>query len=181
MASNISYKIIANSNATKDETDAISHNAELVGLGSIPVEKTGGTTDLGAAGAPEVILVLQYVGGALTTGFFAAIGVDVWRKLKDFVVKTFKTYKEKLGPEEQRFYNAIIVIDFKENNKLKLQIQFPRESPEELEDSLVPLARVISKLQDDKLVILIYRDGNWAQSTEKFKSQEEMRDEIFRN
>ena len=179
MDSNISYKIIANSNATEDEIDSLSHSAELAGFGSTPVEKTGGTTDLGADGAPEVILVLEYAGAALAAGFFGAIGVDVWRKLRDFVVNIFQVYNEKLGSEEQWFYNAIIVIDFKENNKLKLQIQFPRRSLEELKTSLDLLTRVIVELKGDRFVALIYKDGKWSRSTKDFKSQEEMRDEIF--
>lgn len=180
MALSISYKIIANSNVAEEEINTLSYNAKVAGLGSIPVERTGGTTALGADGAPEVILVLQYVGGALAAGFFAAIGVDVWKKLRDFVVRTFQTYKEKLGPEEQWFYNAIIVVDFQENNELKLQIQFPRRNIEELKTSLDSLMQATSELKENQFVVLLYKDGKWIQSTEKFKSQEEMRDEIFR-
>ena len=78
-------------------------------IGDISVEKIGGTTALGADGAPEVILLIKYVGTTLAGGVLVAIGADIWKKIKKFTTNTFKKYREKFNPEDQWFYNPIIV------------------------------------------------------------------------
>lgn len=178
MSNNVDYKIVANSNAGDGEVKAIKETADFVGLDGVSVEKTGGTTDLGADGAPEVILVLKYVGLAITTGFFGAIGADVWKKAKDFIVSIFKRHKRQFNPEEQWFYNPIIVIEIVADEETVLQIQFPNKD-EEFEESLEKLETALKDFHPEKHLLMRFDKGRWFYSDEAFKSQAQVRDEIF--
>lgn len=177
---NLHYQVIANSSASDAEVSAIKDAALEAGINNISVERTGGTTALGADGAPEVILLLKYAGGALAGGVLAAIGADVWKGVKKFVTATFKKYKDGFNPEEQWFYNPIIVVDLRINEKSKVQIHFPRRDDEELRKSIESLQEIPPLYNDEDFVAFKFDKGKWVKTTERFKSQEQVRDEIFK-
>lgn len=178
----ISCKIIANRSATKNEIDFLRDIALTAGFSEAILDPSGGTTALGADGAPEVVLILQYVGLSLGAGIFAAMGADVWKKIKGFVAKTFEAYKEPFGLNEQYeqwFYNPIIVLDILIEGKSKLQIHFPRKSLKELDESLKSLDATLNKYLDMEFVAFEYIDDRWIFTSKQFKSQEKARDEFF--
>ena len=177
---NLQYQIIANSSATDAEVSAIKDAAAKAEIDNILIEKTGGTTALGADGAPEVILLLKYAGGALVGGVLAAIGADVWKKIKKFVTTTFKKYKEGFNPKEQWFYNPIIVVDLQVNEESKVQIHFPRRDEEELKKSVESLQEILALYNSENFIAFRFEEGKWLKTTERFKNQEQIRDEIFR-
>ena len=178
---NLQYQIIANSSASDAEVSALNDAAIEAGLENVPIQKIGGTTALGADGAPEVILLLKYAGGALAGGILAAIGADVWKNIKKFVTTTFKKYKDGFNPEEQWFYNPIIVIDLKINEESKVQIHFPRHDEEELKKSVESLQEIFSLYGGEDFIAFKFDEGKWIKTIEKFKNQEQLRDEIFQN
>lgn len=177
---NLHNQIIVNSNASDAEVAAIKGAAVEAGIDNVSIEKTGGTTALGADGAPEVILLLKYAGGAFAGGILAAIGADVWKKIKKFVTTTFKKYKEEFNSEEQWFYNPIIVVDLRVNEESRVQMHFPRRDEEELKKSTESLQEILSLYNGEDFIALKFDNGKWIKTAEKFKSQEQIRDEIFR-
>jgi len=177
---NSQYQIIANSSATDVEVSALKDAAIEAGISNITIEKTGGTTALGADGAPEVILILKYFGATLAGGILAAIGADVWKNIKKFVTATFKKYKERFNPEEQWFYNPIIVVDLYVNEESKVQIYFPRRDEEELKKSVESLEEIFSLYNREDVVAFKFTEGKWTKTSERFKNQEQIRDEVFK-
>lgn len=175
----VSYRIITNENASDEEISILQEVSHSVGFENIKIEKTGDTTALGADGAPEVILVLQYIAKSVAIGIFAAIGIDVWNKIKEFTRIIFKMYRQRINYLDQWFYNPIIVIDLISGNKSKLQIQFPRQSLEELENSLDSILDELKKLEDEEFTAFIFKNDKWIKISDKFKSQKQIRDEIF--
>ncbi len=176
----LQYQIIANSSATDAEANALKDAAIEAGIGDTPINKTGGTTALGADGAPEVILLLKYAGAALVGGTLAAIGVDVWKNIKKFVAATFRKYREGFNPEDQWFYNPIIVVDIRIHEESKVQIHFPRRDEEELKKGVETLQEIFSLYSGEDFVAFKFSEGKWTKTTERFKSQEQIRDDIFR-
>lgn len=174
--------IIANKNATNSEVDSLRGIAEYSGLGDISVQKTGGTTALGASGAPEVILVLKYAALVIGGGILNAIGGEIWEKVKKFVIETFKMYRGQSNSDSEWIYNPIVVVDIEGENGFELQIHFPRKDIEEVEKSIGQIQEILAGLKpNQKFVSLKYVDGQWVLGAEHFKSQEELRDEIFQN
>ncbi len=167
-----------NSNASEDGVQVLEEVANATGL-DILIEKTGGTTDLGADGTPEIILILQYAGLTVTSGFFAAIGADVWKMVKDFTRETFQKYKKEFNSEGQWIYNPIIVIEFSTNESILLQVQFPNKS-EEFEASLESLHEALRGFNLQKYNLMKFEDNTWTYSTEKFKNQEQVHGEFFK-
>ncbi|MDO8496247.1 MAG: hypothetical protein Q7S43_02220 [bacterium] len=177
---NLQYQIIASSNASNSEVSTLKDVAIEAGMGDIPVEKTGGTTALGADGAPEVILLIKYAGTTLAGGILVAIGADIWKKIKKFTTNTFKKYKEKFNPEDQWFYNPIIVIDIQIYKESKVQIHFPRHNEEELEKSIKSLQEIFTLYDGEDFAAFQFNEDKWIKTTERFKNQEQTRDEIFK-
>ncbi len=180
IAKNLQYQIIANSNASDLEVSLLKDIAIEAEIGDISVEKIGGTTALGADGAPEVILLLKYAGTTLAGGVLVAIGADIWKKIKKFTTNTFKKYKEKFNPENQWFYNPIIVIDIQIDKESKIQIHFPRHNEEELEKSIRSFQEIFTLYDGEDFVVFQFKEGKWIKTVERFKNQEQIRDEIFR-
>jgi hypothetical protein len=172
------YQIIVNRNASDAEISVLKNVAIGAGMSNVVVEKTGGTTDLGADGVPEVVLLLKYAGAVLAGGILAAIGTDVWEGCKKFISIIFKKYKES-NLENQWIYNPIIVVDIHINDKSKIQIHFPRHSEEELEKSLKALQEIFAIYNGEDFIVFKFSDGKWTKTKEIFKSQEEIRDEIL--
>lgn len=175
------YKIIANRNASQFEIDSLRLAAEESGLIGVEIEKSGGTTSLGADGFPEVILVVQYLGAVLGAGIIAAIGVDVWNQIKHFATKAFKSYDDKFHSEKQWIYNPLILINIIVDGKSKFQIHFPRKSFQELEESLLSLEESLVNYHGEEFVVFQYINNQWGKTHEPFKNQEELRDDFFKH
>ncbi|RLG16192.1 hypothetical protein DRN69_01460 [Candidatus Pacearchaeota archaeon] len=171
-------KIIVNKEAGTKEISNLRNIAYSCGLKNFSLENNGGSRALGADMPPELFIAINFSIKALAAGFFGAIGIDLWKKIKDFIIKSFKYYE---NPSAPYLYNPDIYIEIKEENKLKIQILFPTRKfrEQELEKSLRTLD---APLKDDNLnesLFLYFSKGKWIISKEEFKNHEESLKEIF--
>ena len=102
----------------------------------------------------------------MAAGFLGAIGVDLWKKLKNLVIKSFKYYK---FSDQPFIYNPDIYIEIKEKDNLRVQILFPtRELREqELEKSFQEISIILRENKLTNFSSIRHVGGKWVISDEK--------------
>lgn len=170
-------KIIANKETAGEELQFLRSFADTSGLQTAKIDNSGGSSNTGADVAPEIIIVLKFSALAIATGLLAAIGEDVWKYLKKFMKDVFRYYNDQISGSDDTFwfYNVYLVMNFVIDGKLLLQIQFPRKNISEFKASLEKIRAFLNKRQGSKFIALVYKDGEWEPTKEKFLNHEEKR------
>ncbi len=179
-------KIVTNKEATSKEIADLEDIASSCGLKKFSVENSGGSRELGASMPPELLILIKFSVGALATGFFGAMGVDLWKGIRNFVTKSFKHYENSAEPY---LYNPDIYIEIQEGDELKLQIFFPTRNfkDQEFKKSFKKLDKVLKDYKLNKFSALYFSKmkylpiRKWKVSKTKFKNSEETLKEISEN
>ncbi|MCK4454125.1 hypothetical protein KAU51_02145 [Candidatus Parcubacteria bacterium] len=179
-------KIAVNKEANSKEISDLKNIANSCGLKDFSVENSSRSRELGASMPPELWMLIKFSVGVLVTGFFGAMGVDLWKGIKKFVVKSFKYYE---NPTEPYLYNPDIYIEVQEGDDLKLQIFFPTRNfkEQELKKSLKKLDKILKNYKLNKFSALYFSKmkylpiRKWKVSKIKFKNSEEILKENFEN
>ncbi len=176
-------KIITNKEATSKEISDLENIANSCGLKDFFIENSGGSRELGASMPPELLILIKFSVHALAVGFFGAMGVDLWKGIKDFVAKSFKHYENSAEPH---LYNPDIYIEIQEGDELKLQIFFPTRNfkEQEFKQSLKKLDGILKSYKLNKFSALYFSKmkylpiKKWKISKIRFKNSEEALKEI---
>ena len=179
-------KIVTNKEATSKEIADLEDIANSCDLKDFSVENSGGSRELGASMPPELLILIKFSVGALATGLFGAMGVDLWKRIKNLVVKSFKYYE---NPTEYYLYNPDIYIEVQEENESKLQIFFPTRNfkEQEFKQSLKKLDGILKSYKLNKFSALYFSKmkyfpiKKWKISKIRFKNSEETLKEISEN
>jgi hypothetical protein len=157
-------KIVANKEAFSREISDLKDIANSCGIKNFSVKNSGRNRELGAFMPPEIWI---FIGLTIATGFLSAIGSDLWKGIKKFVLKCFKYYE---NPKEP-VYNPDIYIEISEKDKPKIQILLPTQNfkEQELEESLEKLDVILKNYKLKKSSTPYFYQIKYLQ-TRKWKS-----------